>query len=348
MQRRMWFFGLLLAFAMMSGSLPAAPQDAAGRLLAGDMQWSASAPLVGPLDRVGDHFYSVKDPSFVKVGKQWHVFCTVRGKNRPQQIEYLTFTDWNATEKGERHLLPITEDYYCAPTVFYFTPQKKWYLIYQYSPGSRTDRNRLPAFSTNRDVGDWKNWTSPVPLYNQPGRMVKNWIDFWVICDAQKAYLFFTCDDGTMWRAETSLMDFPHGWSQPVLALKGDIFEASHTYHIRGTQKYLTIIEAVGGGRRYYKAYSANALNGKWQPVAAGVDKPFAGRSNVVQPSGYWTDSISHGELFRAGIDEKMEIEPQGLKMLFQGVSDEEMQGKPYGEIPWRLGILTPSERPVR
>jgi hypothetical protein len=30
----------------------------------------------------------------------------------------------------------------------------------------------------------------------------------------------------------------------------------------------------------------------------------------------------------------------QALRFLFQGVSDEARAGKPYGQIPWRLGIL--------
>ena len=161
-----------------------------------------------------------------------------------------------------------------------------------------------------------------------------------MICDNRDAYLFFTCDDGTMWRAQTRLQDFPKGWSKPILALKGDIFEASHTYAVRGTGKYLTVIEAIGGGRRYYKSFTADALGGEWKPAGATWENPFAGRVNVAQPSGHWTDSISHGELFRAGIDQRMEIEPKNLKMLFQGVSDDEMRGKGYGEIPWRLGIL--------
>ena len=46
-----------------------------------------------------------------------------------------------------------------------------------------------------------------------------------LICDAAKAHLFYTSNDGHMWRRETALADFPHGWSEPQLALQGDIFE---------------------------------------------------------------------------------------------------------------------------
>ena len=51
---------------------------------------------------------------------------------------------------------------------------------------------------------------------------------------------------------------------------------------------------------------------------------------------------MSHGEQLRAGADEKLEVDPANLKFLYQGVSAADMQGKPYGQIPWRLGILTP------
>ena len=337
----------LLCAGMVCGACRMGVPDAnrpvpAQKILNGAFAWTASPPLVEPLDRDGDHYFAVKDPSFVRVTNRWHLFTTVRGVKRSHQIEYFTFSDWNHVEKGERHILGLSEGYYCAPTVFYFTPQKKWYLLYQDSRGSRRDTPRSPAFSTNDDITAWQNWTKPQPLYAEPGETVKGWIDFWIICDAKKVYLFFTCDNGTMWRAETALADFPHGWSRPVLALQADIFEASHTYHVQGTGRYLTILEAIHDGLRYYKSYVSDALDGAWTPTAVTWESPFAGQTNVKQPSGHWTDAVSHGELFRAGNDERMEIGPDMPRMLFQGVREEDRRGKPYGEIPYRLGILSP------
>jgi Glycosyl hydrolase family 62 len=305
-----------------------------------DLHWTASKPLIGPVDRDGDHYFADKDPSFVQHAGRWHLFCTVRGRKRSHQIEYLSFPDWEHVEQAERHMLPLTDNYCCAPSVFYFRPQKKWYLIFQYSDSSQ-DRSRKPGFSTNADIGKWQDWTKPAPLFAEPGQLVKDWIDFWVICDEAKAYLFFTSDDGRMWRSDTKLDDFPHGWSKPALILQADIFEASHTYRLHGRQQYLTIIEAIGpNGRRYYKSYSAETLDGKWEPEAATWERPFAGLRNVTSAGRHWADSISHGELFRLGTDERMEVDPANLRLLFQGVSDEQMRDKPYGEIPWRLGIL--------
>jgi hypothetical protein len=34
-------------------------------------------------------------------------------------------------------------------------------------------------------------------------------------------------------------------------------------------------------------------------------------------------------------------VDPNKLMFLFQGVTDQDKAGKKYGEIPWRLGVLT-------
>jgi hypothetical protein len=144
-----------------------------------------------------------------------------------------------------------------------------------------------------------------------------------------------------MWRAETRLSDFPRGWTEPQIALRGDIFEASHTYRLKGRGDYLTIVEAVGEqGRRYYKAYLADRLDGEWKPLAATREKPFASVANVQPGPRQWTESVSHGELLRTGYDEKLEVDPEHLTFLIQGVSDARRAGKKYGEIPWELGLL--------
>jgi hypothetical protein len=146
-----------------------------------------------------------------------------------------------------------------------------------------------------------------------------------------------------MWRAETSLKDFPWGWSKPRVVLRDDIFEASHTYRLKGQQKFLTLVEAQSDGRRYYKAYTADRLDGTWEPLTASKQKPFAGPVNVRDTAAHWTDSFSHGELIRSGFNEHLEVDPVKLQFLFQGVADAEKAGKPYGEIPWKLGLLEPA-----
>ena len=64
-----------------------------------------------------------------------------------------------------------------------------------------------------------------------------------------------------------------------------------------------------------------------------------------VKPAGErWTDVISHGELLRTGSDQKLEVDPANLRFVFQGVLEKDRQGKGYGEIPWRLGLLEPAK----
>jgi hypothetical protein len=135
------------------------------------------------------------------------------------------------------------------------------------------------------------------------------------------------------------------------MALQADIFEASHTYRIRGRDQYLTLIEAQAPGRRYYKTYLADSLDGPWRGLADSLEQPFAALENVIQPDPAWTESISHGELLRASNDQRLEINPSGLRFLFQGAGETEYSGSGgYGKIPWHLGILdqvneSPGER---
>lgn len=75
-----------------------------------------------------------------------------------------------------------------------------------------------------------------------------------------------------MW---TTIDKFPKGFRDCQIALRPKIFEASHTYRIKGSEQYLTIIEE--NGRRYYKAYLADRLDGPWKPIADTAEKPFAG-----------------------------------------------------------------------
>lgn len=309
-------------------------------LLSGRFAWNASEPLIRSENRDGDSYHSIKDPTVVRHGGRWHLFCTIRGRKRSHQIEYLSFKDWSDTTNAKRVTLRMTDGYFCAPQVFFFRPHKKWYLIYQAIDKSRTPALQ-PAYSTTADIGDPASWTPPKLLFSEPPEGVKGWIDFWVICDRDRAHLFFTSLDGRMWRASAPLSEFPNGWDTPRVVLQDDIFEASHTYRLKGLNRYMTVVEAQGpGGRRYYKAYMAGALDGEWKPVAAALDKPFAAPGNVRFSGRPWTGSFSHGELLRDGYDETLTVDPAKLVFLFQGVADEDRKGKPYGEIPWSLGLL--------
>jgi hypothetical protein len=310
------------------------------RILAGRFNWEATEPLVGPAHRPQDTCYSVKDPSLVFFEEKWHLFCSIRSEKRSHQIEYLNFENWDEADRSERHILSITDGYFCAPQVFFHTEHGLWYLLYQVVEQSRKPALQ-PACSTTRILTDPSSWSPPKLLFDTSPQNIERWIDFWIICDESKAHLFFTSLDGRMWRSETSLQAFPHGWDLPEVVLTDDIYEAGHTYRLKGLARLVTVLEAVAEGRRYFKAYLADRLDGNWEPVAASLERPFASPANVKLPSP-WTDSFSHGEFLRDGFDQSLTIDTEDMQFLFQGVRDEDREGKKYGLIPWRLGILKP------
>jgi len=332
----LWLIGACLMVAMNAFGEAAEPSPWS----TGEFHWKSSGPLIDvEAQRAeADPHVALKDPTVVFHEGRWHVIATLRMKSGRVCMQYLSFTDWAQANTAPRELISFTTHYHCAPQVFYFTPHQRWYLIYQIADPARTPAMG-PYFSTTTNLADPKSWTAPeLMVTNAPAK--QRWIDFWVICDAKKAHLFYTSNDGKMWRQETKLADFPRGWSEPVLALEGDIFEASHTFKLKGRDEYLTIIEAQTAGRRYYKAYLADRLEGPWRGLADTLVKPFAAKENVKQ-SNEWTASISHGELIRSGVDERLEIDPEHLRFLYQGVSEEDYRNaKKYGGIPWRLGLL--------
>ncbi len=328
--------GILTALAIWTSTIVAAEHP-----FSSGFQWIVGKPLFSAQSRPGDDIHSIKDPTIVFHNGRWHLFCTIRGKQRSHRIEYINFPDWNKTDQARRHILTVTDGYFCAPQVFYFKPHKLWYLIYQVSDPNRKP-SLQPVYSTSTDLSDPKSWTAPRLLYEiQPD--IAAWIDFWVICDNENAFLFFTSNNGKMWRSQTKVSEFPRGFNRPQIALEADIFEASHTYRLKGQNGYLTLVEAQAGGRRYYKAYWADRLDGRWNPLADSLDSPFAGLANTTPDGIKWTDSFSHGELLREGYDQTLTVDPAHLRFLFQGVSDADKAGKAYGDIPWQLGLLEPA-----
>ncbi len=320
--------------------------------------WSLSPPLLAAEQGRKDFCYSVKDPSVVFYNGRWHVFDTTRSTIRSHRVEYVSFRRWEEANASKRHVLNCRgTEYIAAPQVFYFRPQKKWYLIYQAIEKGRKPALQ-PAYSTTENIEDPNSWSPAALLFDKDPEGVSQWIDFWIICDEKKAYLFFTSMDGRLWRSWTNLKDFPRGFVECKVVLTEDnpdwrLFEAGHIYRLKGARKYLAIIEAIRkappSDRRYYVAYTADRLDGEWKPLATSLDNAFASAApwkghpagNVIQPKPRWTDNISHGELIRAGYDETMTVDAANLQFVIQGVLAEDAAGKKYGEIPWRLGILT-------
>jgi hypothetical protein len=311
--------------------------------IAGPFKWKSSEVLVQPVSDDSHQLVSIKDPTIVRYNDMWHVYATTANRRGNWSMVYLGFKDWSEAASVKPYYLdnnPNLTGYHCAPQVFYFRPHKKWYLIYQ---------SQQPQYSTTDDLAKPETWTRPKDFFaSKPASAPRLWIDYWVICDDTHAYLFFTGDNGRLYRSRTTIDSFPQGMSDPEIVIqetRETLFEGSMTYKIKGTDMYLTLVEGLGPSR-YYRAFTSDRLDGEWTPVAQAdtYPSPFAGINNVTFAEGVepWTRDISHGELIRDGYDQTLTIDPKNLQMLYQG--RDPASGGPYHSLPYRLGLLTRDE----
>jgi len=308
--------------------------------LPSSFKWNSTGPLIEPKDD-GRNLAGIKDPSIIYYEGKYHVFASTAQLSGYNMV-YLTFTDFAQASSAKFHYLdqtPIGEGYRAAPEVFYFAPQKLWYLIYQ---------NGNAAYSTNKDINDPSGWTAPKTFYSkQPSIITENigngyWVDMWVICDNTHCHLFSSDDNGHLYRSQTSITSFPSGMSDPVIDMdepRNDMFEASNVYHI-GNGTYLLLIEAIGtDGNRYFRSWTSKSIAGPWKALANTEANPFARSNNVVFEGTPWTKSISHGEVIRDQVDQTLTIPTCGLRYLYQGLDPQ--AGGEYNGLPWKLALLT-------
>lgn len=344
------FAALLLLFSA-CGSWRAEGQTAssADRIFPSPLKWKSTETLINPISDDTHHLVSIKDPTVVRYDGRWHVIATVADINDHWNMVYLSFTNWTEARSAKQFYLdanPNLRGYHCAPQVFYFRPHKKWYLIYQ---------SQQPQYSTTDDISNPESWSKPRDFFAaKPPIAGKLWIDYWIICDDANAYLFFSGDDGRWYRSQTKIQDFPNGFGNTVIVMQQperfDLFEASCVYRLKGTGKYLAIIECIhaaeGTERRYFKGFLADRLDGEWTPFADTWEHPFAGINNVTFEDGVkpWTEDISHGEMLRDGYDETLTVDPENLQFLYQGLPPETKNVK-YSMLPYRLGLLRMEKR---
>ena len=215
--------------------------------LPASFRWTSSQPLITPKPPAGREFASIKDPSIVFYEGKYHVFATVYETTAGAagwKSVYLNFTDFaQATAAAQTYMTSLTTGSTVAPQVFYFAPQNRWYLIYQW--GAR--------YSTNDDIGNPNGWSAAQPLL---AAEPTNALDFWVICDDANCHLFFSRDDGVLYKSKTALENFPNFSGYEVVMSEpspGLLFEASNVYKVEGTSKYLLLVEAYGP--RYFLVY---------------------------------------------------------------------------------------------
>jgi len=299
-----------------------------GVVLPSKWTWTTSNILVDVKSDASHSVQSVKDPTIVFYNGHYHVYATIHMPSGWSMV-YFNFTNFNDANKSPWYYMDRTPGftgYKCAPELFYFAPKQLWYLVFQ-SP--------WPTYSTNSNPGNPAGWSSPRTMFTN---MPPNALDFFVICDNNTCYLFFSNDNGQWFRTSTSKANFPSGWGGFTTVLssnKGTYFEASWVYKLTTQNEYLAGIEGIASdGTRYYQVLTASSLGGSWTELTS----EFASPHNV-QYSEKWNNGISHGELVRAGYDELLELNPCGIKFLYQGVSPS--ANVPYEALPYKLGLLT-------
>jgi Glycosyl hydrolase family 62 len=294
-------------------------------------KWKSSGPLVAPKSPAGRDFVSIKDPSVVYWNNQFHVHATVYDRTaKGWNMVYLNFSDWSQANAASQFYMQNSPTRGgVAPQLFYFTPKNKWVLVYQWGA----------SFSTTDDPSKPETWTARASLLNNAPQGA---LDFWVICDTANCHLFFSNDLGQLYQASMPIAQFPSAFDNARVVMSdtaANLFEASNVYRVKGTDKYLLLVEAYGP--RYFRSWTAASLQGPWTPLAATQQNPFAGKANVTFDGAAWTHDISHGDMVRTNPDETMTIDACNMQFAYQGADPNADTGGDYGLVPYRLGVLT-------
>ncbi|WP_326613913.1 non-reducing end alpha-L-arabinofuranosidase family hydrolase [Streptomyces scopuliridis] len=339
--------GSAVTTARTTSTRSAPPADArsasSASALPGSFSWSSSGALIAPKPDSTHNIAGIKDPSVVHYNGKYHVFASTASASG-YNLVYLSFSDWSQAGSATHHYLDrsaIGTGYRAAPQVFYYAPQGLWYLVYQTGNAS---------FSTNPDISNPNGWSAPRNFYSSMPDIIRQnigngyWVDMWVICDSANCYLFSSDDNGHLYRSQTTVSQFPNGFTNTVIAAQDAnryaLFEAANVYKVQGSDQYLLVVEAIGSdGRRYFRSWTAGSLGGSWTALAASESNPFARANNVTFPAGSWTRDVSHGEMIRAGYDQTLTIPACKLQYVYQGLNPG--ASGDYNTLPWRLGLLT-------
>jgi len=303
------------------------------------IKWQSTGIIVDVKSDGSHNIVSVKDPTIQIYNGKYLIYCTVYNRSKNEyNMQFIQFDDFSKANDAKPIFMDQVQGfsgYKCAPELFYFAPQDLWYLIWQ---------QQDPAYSTTKTPDNPNSWSAPKRFY--PGGQIPKApqlpIDYWPIADDKNFYLFFTGDDGKVYRVKTSLDKFPEGFGEPVVVKslnQNIIFEGSSHYKVKGTANtYLHVVEGMGNPR-YFSAWTSEGIEGEWKDYMVGQSNPFAHHNkNVTFPQGKWTNDISHGELLRENPDQTQELDLCNLQLLYQGRNPN--SGGAYELLPYRLGLL--------
>jgi hypothetical protein len=302
-------------------------------------KWTSSGPLAEPKSPAGHNFLSLKDFTVVKWKEQLLVFASVYDTKTTFTAVNINFADWSNMAAAPQIWMENTPaGATVSPSIIYFTPKKQWVMTFQWGF----------KYSTSSDPTQPSKWTAPQSLFaSRVANSDTGPMDQTVICDSSKCYLFFTATNGNIYRSSMPVANFPGTFpAQETIvteANREDANEAVQVYAVKGTGKYLMLVTAFGArGDRYFRAYSANSLGGKFTPMpgASSEATPFAGKNNITFTGPAWTDEIGQGDVVREDPSETQTIDSCKMQFLYQGV-DPSKTNVGIGDIPYRPGLLT-------
>jgi Glycosyl hydrolase family 62 len=316
-----------------TGGMPQAGGSGIGGTVGGGVcplpakfNWTTTPALAKVPRNIGGHnVTALKDFTSVVANGKHVVYMTAYEGGWKSAL--FTFTNWTDWGSGAGTWFPRNA---VAPTLVYFTPKKIWVLTYQWGL----------QYATSDDPTDLSKWSGGKPLLNGGPAGA---LDQTFICDSTTCHLFFAGDNGKIYRSSMAIGDFPatfNGYETILSDATGKLFEAVEVYALKGLNKYLMIVEALGSAGRYFRAFTASSLGGTFTalPGADSEASPFAGKNNV---TGAWSNDVSHGDLVRNDPSETQTVDLCNLQFLYQAVDKNAPHVSDYGLLPYQPGVLT-------